>query len=331
MRKLFILFILLISLIQIGCMKHESDIYTGYIEADITKISAIQSGTITDVLVKEGDFVHLNDMIAQQDDRTFHFSLDKSLSQLTAKETAFNKMIDGATQIEIEQIKTKIGSIASQIASSEADKSNLEISYNDAKALYESGAISEYDFNNKALSLEKSQKNLDALYYQKKELELKLEDVLDGADSKDILILEQEVNAAQSDVDQVKLQIENCKMKASANGYIRDVYYNVGEFIPAGSTVADIVEADSMYVQFYVEEKNLQKINLKESVQITINGLDERIQGTIYYISPTGQFTPKNIESKENRQEMVYKVKASVDSSDNIRPGMMVDVELEGE
>lgn len=80
------------------------------------------------------------------------------------------------------------------------------------------------------------------------------------------------------------------------------------------------------------QKKKLSKVSLGQSVKLSGQGLKKSITGKVIFISTQGEFTPKNIESRENKEEIVYAVKIEIPEGNKlgIKPGMLMDVDLGG-
>ncbi len=96
------------------------------------------------------------------------------------------------------------------------------------------------------------------------------------------------------------------------------------------SKFAEIADTETLNVRIYVEEMNLHKVQIGGEVLIKVD-YDEALElnGVVEFVSSDGEFTPKNLESKENRQEVVYETRVRIRNTDGkLKPGMLVDIYL---
>jgi HlyD family secretion protein len=135
------------------------------------------------------------------------------------------------------------------------------------------------------------------------------------------------VEAANAQVKLSQLQIDNCSIKSLNSGVITDVYVKKGEIAAAGANIAKAYDLSNEYINVFIEESKRDKAVLNEELNIYIND-NKIIKGKIYYISPVSEFTPKNTETKADKEKTVFMIKLRINESDKVYPGMMADVEL---
>lgn len=142
---------------------------------------------------------------------------------------------------------------------------------------------------------------------------------------------ESAVNEARSSLDMINLQIEKSNIKSPSDGTVIYKSVNVGQVVAAGTPILTIADLSSLWVKFYIPEKELDKITLGQKVKI-ISDSDKNSSnsGKITYISSQGEFTPKNVETKEDGSNVYYAFKVKIETgTEKLKPGMMVDVEIE--
>jgi len=109
---------------------------------------------------------------------------------------------------------------------------------------------------------------------------------------------------------------------------VKDV--EAGEFVQAGAPVLTLVQLNRVWVQTFVPETRLGRVRLGQNAEVTTDSFpDKTYQGRVTYISPEAEFTPKNIQTREERVKLVYRIKVSLDNpNQELKPGMPVDVYL---
>ncbi len=129
----------------------------------------------------------------------------------------------------------------------------------------------------------------------------------------------------------VKKQIEDCFVKAPVDGIITNKFVEKGEFVNIGSPIYSISQVDPVNLTIYVTEVELGKVKVGQGVKIKIDSYPKRFfTGRIIYISPNAEFTPKNIQTKEERVKQVFGVKIEIPNKEGIlKPGMPADAIIE--
>jgi len=141
------------------------------------------------------------------------------------------------------------------------------------------------------------------------------------------------LDAAQAGLDKVLVEIalieqslDNCTPHAPISGWIVQEYISAGELISPGKGIVKIASLDTVWVKVYLPSSDLAKIEIGGSAQIDPeDDLESYLDGTISWISSEAEFTPKNIQTKEARADLVYAVKITIpNENERLKIGMPV-------
>lgn len=156
---------------------------------------------------------------------------------------------------------------------------------------------------------------------------LKLEDLPSNAKDNIRSQAEAIVDQAQAAVDLAQLKIDRASVTASNDGIISDIFIHNGEMASQGMNIAKAVDLKNKYIKLYIEESKRNLVNLGETVSVYAN--DKKItEGKVVYIASESEFTPKNVETKNDKEKTVFEVKIKLDDIVELSPGMLVDVEI---
>jgi len=140
------------------------------------------------------------------------------------------------------------------------------------------------------------------------------------------------VEAADAALKVINTQIDELTIKAppGVSGTIEALDLRPGDLVTANAPVLTIRDTSTLWVRAYIPGGQLSQADLHKVVPITIDAYPgERFKGEITYISPQAEFTPRNVQTIEERSKQVYRIKATLlDGLDKIRPGMIGDVWL---
>lgn len=154
-----------------------------------------------------------------------------------------------------------------------------------------------------------------------------LDSLPDGVDDNKKKQVEGSVKQAQAALDLVNLNISKCDIKSYQSGVISDVLVHEGEMVQQGGNIAKVLDTDNRYIKIYVEQSKRHDIKLSDKLNLYYN--DKKVgTGEITFISPEAEFTPKNTETKEDKQGMVFEVKVKLSSNLDYAPGTLMDVEV---
>jgi HlyD family secretion protein len=135
------------------------------------------------------------------------------------------------------------------------------------------------------------------------------------------------VDSAQAQIDAVNLQINKCAILSSGSGIVTDVFLHKGEIAAQGMNIAKVSILSDEYVKIYVEESNRSSVKLNQQLKIYSNN-SQLTTGKIVYIAPNSEFTPKNTQTKNEKEKTVFEIKIKLDGNNIAVPGLIVDVEL---
>ncbi|GIM30042.1 hemolysin D [Clostridium polyendosporum] len=135
------------------------------------------------------------------------------------------------------------------------------------------------------------------------------------------------VEQTQAAVDLAQLHIDKTSITAAVEGVVTEVFVHKGELVSSGMNIAKFRDNKNKYVKIYVEESKRNKITVGNSLDIKIN--DKTEKGKIIYVSPESEFTPTNVETRDEKEKTLFEVKVKFEGNSETIPGMMVDVNLQ--
>jgi len=135
---------------------------------------------------------------------------------------------------------------------------------------------------------------------------------------------------SQAALDLVNLQIEKLTVRAPIDGVVMTRNVQPGEVIQPGMTAMTIAQTDELTVTVYIPEDTYGRINLGERATLSVDSFpDETFTATVTRIADHAEYTPRNVQTKEDRQTTVYAVELQVeDPEGKLKPGMPTDVEF---
>ena len=275
-----------------GCKKEDTGFLgSAVIEAETWQVPALVQGPLLSVLRDEGDEVRHGDLIAVID--TLPYALQYA-------EAAAN----------LQDLSAGTATQSSQIRSLQADAKGLEQEAGRARALSQSGASTPQQ-------VDKAVAARDAAHYRVE------------ASKSSLTSLESKKQALQSRLELLANQLDRCKITAPVDGRVLTRYRNPGEAVSPGQSVFEIGRSDSVRADFFIPQAELSTLHLGDTVHIRIGGENDshKVPAIIRFISSEAEFTPKNIQTRESRAELIFRVRA-VSSSGNgaLKRGLPVEI-----
>ena len=273
-------------------------------------------GRIADLTVDEGDAVTAGQLLATLDKRYFLDDLQLVRARGDNAAATLAKLEHGSRPEEIAEARAQVTEQRATLARSRQD-------YDRAEKLVGQGAVSRENFDLAKSSLDAADARLAFL-----EQALRLAEI--GPRQEDIDAARAQVAAEDASLVQSERRLVDSDLFAPSAGIILTRAREKGAIVAAGETVFTLTLASPVWVRTYVNERDLGRIHPDMPAKVRTDSAPDKIyQGKIGFISPTAEFTPKTVETRELRTDLVYRLRVVVDNPDGgLRQGMPVTVTL---
>lgn len=315
--KYFVL-IALLTIALAGCGNN----YDGAIEASGTleavevNVSSKVSGQLLQLNVAEGATVQAGDTIAILDHDMLALQLQQAEAGVDAAKAQYDLLKNGAREEDLKLANETVVQAEATYASAEAD-------YKRIKELYAEHSVSQkqYEDAESRYTIAKAQRNAAKQNVQKLQRFARPED-LNAAKAR--------VEQARAQANIIRKQIRDSYIIAPASGTVTHKPVEVGELVNAGSVVVKIARLEKMELRIYVSETELGKVKLGGDADVVIDTYPEKsYPGKIVYVSPTAEFTPRNVQTKDERTKLVFGIKLEVENANGeLKSGMPADAYL---
>jgi HlyD family secretion protein len=226
-------------------------------------------------------------------------------------------MESGARPEEIAQARAARDVAAQQLADA---RRNLERTTN----LFDGNAVSRETFENAQTAFEVARSR-----HEQAEEQLKL--VESGPRPERIAAQRAQLRQAEAGFRVAEAALANMTIVAPLDGVVTVRHREPGETVPPGSPVLTVMNRDDRWVRIFVREDRIGAVKIGTPASITIDTYPEReYDGEVAFIASEAEFTPKNVQTAEERVKLVYavKVRISGDPDHDLKPGMPADVRL---
>ena len=270
-----------------------SDAY-GNFEVEDVIVSAESTGTLLTFDLKEGAKLKKGQKVGLIDT----VALALQIEQLDAQQAA---------------VESKLAGIKAQIAVQEQQKDNVEVNYKRVVNLVESGAATAQQKDDLDGNLKLLQKQIEASKTQ-------------------ITSVWKEVDVLKAQKNLLLEKLAKCSISSLVNGVVLEKYLREGEIAVAGKPLFRMADLSSLNLRCYISGDKLSQVKLGQKVKVMIDSgkenMDE-LQGTVSWISSEAEFTPKIIQTKEERVKLVYAVKVLVTNDGRLKIGMPGEMVIE--
>ncbi|HEX7932922.1 MAG TPA: HlyD family efflux transporter periplasmic adaptor subunit [Paraburkholderia sp.] len=307
---------LILSLLLAGCSQREQNVYQGYIEGEYVYLGSSQAGKLTQLNVARGANVKADAPLFSLDAVDETAALDQAQHQLAA---ARSQLADIQTGKRVPEVNVSRAQLAE--AAANARKAALQLMRDEAQ--YSAGGISK-------AQLDDSRANADATSAQVRELTSQVEVARLPGRSQQITAQQAQIAAADAIVAQARWKLEQKRVSAPADGLVYDTLYRVGEWVPAGNPVVQMLPPQNIKARFFVPETIVGGLAPGREIALHCDGCAADVTAKITYVSNNAEYTPPVIYSNESRSKLVFMIEArpSVADATKLHPGQPVTVTL---
>lgn len=289
-----------------------------YGNVDIRQIQvAFQAtGRVDQLFVREGDRIKKGQLLGVLDSSRYEAAVSKAGAEAEAQKEVLARLLAGSRPEEIAQARARVR--AAQASLTDARKT-----FRRMDVLSKDQFVSQQTRDNAEAAYQAAQAELDAA---KEALTLAIK----GPREEDIAAARRELKAKEAALDLARIELADTRLYAPAPGTIRERILEPGDMAFPQTPVYTLALDQPVWVRVYIGEIDLGKIapGMKAIVR-TDSFPDKTYDGWIGYISPTAEFTPKQVETPELRTRLVYQVRVYVCQDQNeLRLGMPATVDI---
>jgi len=294
------------------------DVLSLYGNIDIREIQLTVNGSehIAEIKVQEGDRVKKGQLLATLHTELLEAQLAGSEAELQAQQQIVNKLKAGSRPQEIAKAKAEYSAAKSAARTARDTAKRLE------KLLPKKLASPD--------DVETAQARASTATAQAEAVHQAWLLVVEGPRKEDIALAEAMLKAKQANVRLAKQHLEDSKLISPSDGVIRNRILEPGDMVTPQSAILTLALVDPVWVRAYLPETELGKVAEGFNAEIMSDSYpDKRYQGWVGYISPTAEFTPKNVQTPELRTRLVYSVRIyACNPANELRLGMPVTVKI---
>jgi len=319
MKQLIVLLFSATLLLTTGCddsAGNNTIEATGTIEAVEVLLSSKTGGEVKVIFAQEGKMVHIGDTLALIDTETLSIQLDQAEANCDLAQAQLDLLQRGARNEDIRQAELALTQANATLDQASRDKERTS-------ALFTANAVTKKQFDDAATRYELAlaAKNTAAENLRK---------INHIARPEEIRQAQAKLKQAKAAAELIRKGMRDATIIAPRAGFIVNKFIEAGESVNPGAALFKIADLSQMELSVYVSETEMGNIQLGSECDITVDSHpDKTFKGTILFISPEAEFTPKNIQTKDERTKLVFKVKVAIPNPEfKLKAGMPADARM---
>jgi HlyD family secretion protein len=288
---------------------------SGTIEATIVDLNAPVAGVIKSIAAQEGYELQEGQVAAEISRSDLLAQRERDAMALMKAEAQLADLRSGFREQEISEAEANLAVAQATAQKSADDLKNREV-------LFAEGGISQEELERYRLAAEIDQNKLKAA-------EAKLSMLQSGNRPEVIAAAQAEVERSRAVLKATEAMISDLQIRCPMTGTVVQKNYEPGEYVMPGASVLTVADLQNLWIKVYIPTDDLPAVKLNQKVKFTVSGDSRTFTGTVSEIASKGEFTPKTIQTKKERTNVVFGVKIRVDDADGLlKPGMPADVTI---
>jgi HlyD family secretion protein len=289
---------------------------SGIIEVTQVDVAFEVRGRMIERSIDEGAMVDKGEPVGKLDDREYRLRVARATADKSAAEARYRMMTKGAREQEIDRALAAQEAADAELAMQTREHARIA-------RLHAEGIVAQGERDRLENLLAGARARQDQARAQ-------LAQLREGFRTEEIEAARAELQRATADLGLAELDLARCQLFAPAAGRVLSKSREPGEIVEPGTPIVTLGDLSRPWVNVYVGERDLGKVRLGMNAQVTVDSYpDAPFPGKVTFIAERAEFTPKNIQTPDERVKLVYRVKVEVESRDEaLKPGMPADTVL---
>jgi HlyD family secretion protein len=302
---------------------------SGQVEATEVHVAAEVGGRLLELVPAEGDRVTTGAIIARLDAADAELALARAQAERDQADAQLRLLRAGARPEEIRQADAQLATAEAEARAADAE---LAAAQNDAdrfELLLKSNAGTRKQRDDAVARRDVSAARARSAADRVRAARENLARLNAGARREELDAARARVAAADAQMATLKKAIGDASIAAPASGTVTEQLVDVGELVQPRAPILIVTNLDRVWANVYVDEPVVPRLRVGQPATLFTDAGGPGIPGVISYVSPSAEFTPRNVQTAEDRSKLVYRVKVTVDNKDGVlKAGMPVEAEI---
>ena len=304
-------------LVAAGCREAKNDgviAASGHVEATEVRLSAKVAGTVEVLRVQEGDHVNAGQEIARLDTTDARLALAAAQAERAQADAERRLRVAGSRKEDIAEADAQADRAQADLRGAQEDLVRME-------KLLSSGSGTDKARDDARTRRDMAQAGLEAARER-------LRKARAGSRPQEIEAATARVAAADARIAQLRQQIADAVLTSPVEGVVTEKLVEAGELVTRGTGLLVIAELARPWLTIYLPEPDLGRIRVGQDAEVATDS-GQRRTAKVTFVSPQAEFTPKNVQTQDERAKLVYKVKLGLENADGLfKPGMPAEARL---
>ncbi|MGH8722508.1 MAG: HlyD family secretion protein, partial [Burkholderiales bacterium] len=280
--------------------------------------------------VQEGDRVEVGQVIARLSTTDTELAIRRAQAERDQAVAQLRLLQAGARPEDIRQAAAQVDSAEADVRAAESELRSAAADLERFEALLKSNSGSGKQRDDAATRREVAAARLKGARERARAAAAASAGVKAGARAEEIAAARARVSVIEAQIAALDEDLADATLTSPVAGVVTSKLIDAGEMVAPRTALVVVMDLDRAWANIYVDEPVVPRLQLGQTVAI-LTDAGHRLEGTITFISPKAEFTPRNVQTAEERSRLVYRIKVTTDNREGIlKPGMPVEAEITG-
>jgi HlyD family secretion protein len=301
---------------------------SGYVEATDVRVASRIAGRVASVTVQEGQRVEAGAVVATLSLIDIELALARIRTERAQAVAQLNLLLAGPRIEDIKLAEAQAAAASADQRSAETDLASARIDEARFQQLMDRNAGIAKQRDDAVARRQLAEARVHAAAERLSAAKSTVERVKAGARPEEIAGARAKVASVDAQAAILERDRAEATIVAPISGIVASRLVEPGELVAVGAPIVLLVDLDRAWASVYLEETLVPQVRIDQPATVITDGGD-RIDGRVSFISPKAEFTPRNVQTADERAKLVYRIKVAVDNSKGVlKPGMPVEVDL---
>jgi HlyD family secretion protein len=302
---------------------------SGQVEATEVRVAAQVGGRLLELAPAEGERVASGSVVARLDATDTELALARARAERDQADAQLRLLKAGARVEDIRQAEAQLATAQSEARATEAELAVAETDAERFESLLAANAGTRKQRDDAVARRDVARAQARSADDRVRAARENLARLRAGARPEEIDAARARVAAADAQTATLQKAMADAVVTAPVAGTVTERIAEVGELIQPRAPILIITNLDEVWANVYVDEPIVPRLKVGQAATLFTDAGGPGIQGVISYVSPSAEFTPRNVQTAEDRSKLVYRVKVTVDNKDGVlKAGMPVEAEI---
>ena len=302
---------------------------SGYVEATEVRVAPEVGGRLLDLKVAEGDRVRAGDVVAQLDTADIALALQRASAERLAADAQLRLLLAGARDEDIRQAEAQLAAAEAELAASKQELDSADRDLRRFEALLASNSGAEKPRDDAATRRDVARNRVRAGEQRVLASAETVARLKAGARREEIDGARARLAGADAQIATLEKARRDATVMAPASGTVTQKLVDEGELLAPRTPIVVVANLDDVWANVYVDEPLVPRVTLGQAATLFTDAGGPGIEGKVTFVSPKAEFTPRNVQTAEERSKLVFRVKVAANNEKGVlKQGMPVEAEI---